>query len=149
MGGHWLGAERRLIAGHNQAVSVTSLSDLNLSWSTLHSAAGEEAFDDMLRYVTERNFTAGEALSVRRDCLLAFHRLNVPSNLNVTVLGPNNIESVMGNARGTIGRVHRWRAESNQVARWMGVALMRPQSGSRHVRVHAQLGQLSAALARP
>ena len=99
--------------------------------------------------MTDRNFAAGEALSVRRDCLLAFHRLDVPSTLNVTFLSTNNIENVMGNARGTIGRVCRWRDETNQVARWMGVALMRAQSGFRRVRGHAQLDQLSAALARP
>ena len=103
----------------------------------------------MLKYVTDRNFAAGEALSVRRDCLLAFHRLDVPSTLNVTFLSTNNIENVMGNARGTIGRVCRWRDETNQVARWMGVALMRAQSGFRRVRGHAQLDQLRAALARP
>jgi len=40
----------------------------------------------------------------------------------------------MGNARGTIGRVCRWRDATNQMARWMGVALMRAQSGFRRVR---------------
>jgi putative transposase len=122
---------------------------MNILRGVQGAEAGEEAFDDMLRYVTERNYAAGEALSVRRDCLLAFHRLNVPSTLNVTFLSTNNIENVMGNARGTIGRVCRWRDETNQVARWMGVALMRAQSGFRRVRGHAQLGQLAAALARP
>ena len=113
------------------------------------AVAGEEAFDDMLRYVTERNFAAGEALSARRDTLLAFHRLDMPSTLNVTFLSTNHIENVMGNARGTIGRVCRWHDETNQLARWMGVALLRAQSGFKRVRGHAQLGLLTAALARP
>ncbi|MEI6607848.1 MAG: hypothetical protein WCP35_21310 [Verrucomicrobiota bacterium] len=30
----------------------------------------------------------------------------------------------MGNTRGTIGRVCRWRDETNQMARWMGVSLL-------------------------
>ena len=111
--------------------------------------AGEEAFDGVLKYVKERNFAAFEALEARRDVILAFHRLDVPSTLNVTFLSTNHIENVMGNARGTIGRVCRWHDETNQVARWMAVALLRAQSGFRRVRGHGQLGELCAALRRP
>ena len=111
--------------------------------------AGEEAFDDVLKYVKERNFAAFEALSARRDVILAFHRLNVSATLNVTFLSTNHIENVMGNARGTIGRVCRWHDDTNQVARWMAVALLRAQSGFRRVRGHGQLGELAAALGRP
>jgi len=110
--------------------------------------AGEEAFDDVLKYVKERNFAAFEALETRRDVILAFHRLNVPSTLNVTFLSTNHIENVMGNARGTIGRICRWHDDTNQVSRWMGVALLRAQSGFRRVRGHGQLGELVAALGR-
>ena len=111
--------------------------------------AGEEAFDEVLKYVKERNHAAFEALEARRDVILAFHRLNVPSTLNVTFLSTNHIENVMGNARGTIGRICRWHDETNQVSRWMGVALLRAQSGFWRVRGHAQLGELCAALKRP
>ena len=111
--------------------------------------AGEEAFDDVLKYVKERNYAAFEALETRRDVILAFHRLNVPSTLNVTFLSTNHIENVMGNARGTIGRICRWHDDTNQVARWMGVALLRAQSGFRRVRGHEQLSELVAALGRP
>ncbi len=110
--------------------------------------AGEEAFDKVLKYVKERNLAAFEALEARRDVILAFHRLNVPATLNVTFLSTNHIENVMGNARGTIGRVCRWNDKTNQVAHWMGVALLRAQSGFRQVRGHAQFGELVAALAR-
>ena len=113
------------------------------------AAAGEEAFDNVLKYVGGHNHAAAEALEARRDVILAFHRLNVPATLNVTFLSTNHIENVMGNARGTIGRVCRWRDETNQVARWMGVALLRAQSGFRRVRGHEQLRELCAALGRP
>jgi putative transposase len=98
--------------------------------------AGEEAFDEVLKYVKERNFAAFDALEARRDVILAFHRLDVPATLNVTFLSTNHIENVMGNARGTIGRICRWHDETNQVTRWMGVALLRAQSGFRQVRGH-------------
>ena len=122
---------------------------MNILRGVQGAAAGEEAFDKVLKYVGGHNYAAAEALEARRDVILAFHRLNVPATLNVTFLSTNHIENVMGNARGTIGRVCSWRDETNQVARWMGVALLRAQSGFRRVRGHEQLRELCAALGRP
>ena len=110
--------------------------------------AGEEAFEELLQFVRGKNLAAAESLENRKDGILAFHRLNVPATLNVTFLSTNHIENVMGNARGTIGRVCRWHDDTNQVARWMAVALLRAQSGFRRVRGHKQLGDLAAALGR-
>lgn len=121
---------------------------MNLLRGVQGEAAGEEAFERVLRYVKPRNHAAHEALEARRDVILAFHRLNVPATLNVTFLSTNHIENVMGNARGTIGRICRWHDDTNQVSRWMGVALLRAQSGFRRVRGHMQLTELVAALAR-
>ena len=95
----------------------------------------------------ERNF-AFEALETRRDVILTFHRLNLLATLNVTFLSTNHIENVMRNARGTIGRICRWHDDTNHVARWMGVALLRARIGFRRVRRHEQLGELAAALGR-
>lgn len=110
--------------------------------------AGEEAFEELLQFVRGKNLAAAESLENRKDGILAFHRLNVPATLNVTFLSTNHIENVMGNARGTIGRICRWHDDTNQVSRWMGVALLRAQSGFRRVRGHKQLGDLAAALGR-
>jgi hypothetical protein len=67
-----------------------------------------------------------ESLENRKDGILSFHRLNVPATLNVTFLSANHIENVMRNSRGMIGKVCRWNAKTDQLARWMGVV--------RHVR---------------
>jgi hypothetical protein len=138
------------------AQEVTDLcGESHLPSSGIYSRAGTEpvtittSSGKVLKYVKERNFAAFEALSARRDVILAFHRLNVPATLNVTFLSTNHIENVMGNARGTIGRVCRWHDDTNQVARWMAVALLRAQSGFRRVRGHEQLAELAAALVRP
>jgi transposase-like protein len=122
---------------------------MNILRGVQGAEAGEEAFDGVLKYVKKHNFAAFEALEARRDVILAFHRLNVPATLNVTFLSTNHIENVMGNARGTIGRICRWHDKTNQVARWMAVALLRAQSGFRRISGHQQLGELAAALARP
>jgi transposase-like protein len=153
----WPDAVQQECLVHVERVVCTKLSHkhkrgfvelMNVLRGVQGEAAGEEAFDGALKYVKERNFAAFEALAARRDGILAFHRLNVSATLNVTFLSTNHIENVMGNARGTIGRVCRWHDETNQLARWMGVALLRAQSGFRRVRGHKELPDLVAALAR-
>jgi putative transposase len=111
--------------------------------------AGEEAFGDLLDFVRGKNLAAAESLESRRDGILAFHRLDVPATMNVTFLSTNHIENVMRNARGVVGKVSRWNHQTDQVARWMGVALLRAQEGFRRVRGHKELGALAAALGRP
>ena len=110
--------------------------------------AGEEAFEELLKFVRGKNLAAAESLEARKDGILAFHRLNVPATLNVTFLSTNHIENVMRNARQVVGRVSRWNDKTDQVARWMGVALLRAQEGFRRVRGHKELGALATALER-
>ncbi|HBE23931.1 MAG TPA: IS256 family transposase [Verrucomicrobiales bacterium] len=110
--------------------------------------AGDEAFEALLSFVKGKNLGAAESLESRKDGILSFHRLNVPSTLNVTFLSTNHIENVMRNSRGVIGKVSRWNAQTDQLTRWMGVALLRAQEGFRRVRGHKEMGALAAALGR-
>jgi len=110
--------------------------------------AGEEAFEELLEFIRGKNLAAAESLESRKDGILAFHRLNVPATLNVTFLSTNHIENVMRNSRGMIGKVCRWNTKTDQLTRWMGVALLRAQEGFRRVRGHKELGALAAALER-
>jgi putative transposase len=86
--------------------------------------AGEEAFEELLEFVREKNLAAAEVLANRKDGILAFHRLNVPTTFNVTFnvtfLSNNHIENVMRNSRGLIGKVSRWNPKTDQLSRWMG-----------------------------
>jgi hypothetical protein len=110
--------------------------------------AGEEAFEELLEFVRGKNLAAAESLESRKEGILSFHRLNVPATLNVTFLSTNHIENVMRNSRGMIDKVSRWNPKTDQLTRWMGVALLRAQEGFRRVRGHKELGALAAALGR-
>lgn len=112
------------------------------------SEAGEEAFEELLSYVRSKNLAAAECLENRSEGILAFHRLNVPATRNVTFLSTNHIENVMRYTRGTLGKVCRWNQQTDQLTRWMGVALLRAQEGFRRVRGHKELGDLAAVLGR-
>ncbi len=48
--------------------------------------AGDEAFEDLMDFLSERNAAAALALRSRKEDLTAFHQLDLPSTLNVTFL---------------------------------------------------------------
>jgi len=109
--------------------------------------AGEEAFTDLIEFLAERNAAAGLALESRRDDLLAFHRLDVKSTLNVTFLNTNCIENSLRNWREATGNVKRWRENSEMVSRWVSSGMLWAEAGFRKIRHASDLGELAAALA--
>jgi transposase-like protein len=125
--------------------------DLDNQFKKLREAqgrqAGEEAFDELLDYVSERNAAAALALQNRKDALLAFHRLDVPSTLNITFLSTNLIENVLRNWREATGNVKRWNEKEDMVPRWMASGLLWAEAGFRKIRHAEDLPRLAAALA--
>jgi putative transposase len=81
--------------------------------------------------------------------LLALHRLNVPNTLQRTLLGTNAIENSFLNTHRKIGRVTRFRTETDQVSRWLSYALLEAEKGFRKIAGHASLPHPIAASARP
>ena len=140
--------ERGLCAKLSYKHQAEAVMKMNRLRAVEGAEAGEEAFEELLKFVRGKNLAAAESLDARKDGILAFHRLNVPATLNVTFLSTNHIENVMRNARQVVGRVSRWNDKTDQVARWMGVALLRAQEGFRRVRGHKELGALATALER-
>lgn len=107
----------------------------------LHEPEGFDSITDAASVApTLKNLAADGSLESRKDGILSFHRLNVPATLNVTFLSTNHIENMMSNSRGMIGKVCRWNTKTDQLARWMGVALRRAQEGFRRVRGHKESG---------
>lgn len=141
--------ERGLCAKLSYKHQGEAVTKMNALRAVEGAEAGEEAFENLVKYVRSKNLAAAESLESRKDGILAFHRLNVPSTLNVTFLSTNNIENVMRNARQVVGRVCRWHDKTDQVARWMGVALLRAQEGFKRIRGHKELEMLANALKRP
>ena len=124
--------------------------DLDLRFKALREAqgakAGEEAFEDLLDFVSERNAAASLTLRDRKEALLAFHRLDVPSTLNITFLSTNLIENVLRNWREATGNVKRWNEKEDMVPRWMASGLLWAEAGFRRIRHAEDLPRLAAAL---
>jgi putative transposase len=124
--------------------------DLDRHFKKLREAqgrsAGEEAFEELLDFISERNAAAALALGNRKDSLLAFHRLDVPSTLNITFLSTNLIENTLRNWREATGNVKRWNEKEDMVPRWMASGLLWAEAGFRRIRHAEDLPWLAAAL---
>ena len=111
-----------------------------LSWhfNRLRKAEGEEsaleATEALESFLSTRNARARESYEEAGEELLALHRLNVPSTLNVSLLSTNNIENAFKNLRMHIGRVCRWRSNTNQADLWVASGLILAQEGFRKIR---------------
>jgi hypothetical protein len=95
------------------------------------------------------NAAALKSLEEAGDDLIALHRLNVPSTLHRNPLSTNAIENSFRNTRRKLGRVTRFRAETDQATRWLAFALTEVEQGFRRISGHQDLPQLVAALERP
>lgn len=111
--------------------------------------AAEEVFDDLRAFLEPINAEAYRSLHEAGDDLLALHRLNVPSTLHRSLLSTNAIENSFLNTRRKLGRVTRFRAETDQASRWLSYALQEAEKGYRCISGHASLPSLIAALQRP
>ena len=109
--------------------------------------AGEEAFEDLLDFVSERNAASAINLEKRKDALLSFHRLEVPSTLNLTLLSINLIENMLRNWSEATGNIKPWNESKDMVSRWMASGLLRTEAGFRKIAHSKDLLKLRDALA--
>lgn len=107
---------------------------------------GAVAYGELEDFLEKRNQGALASLREAGEDLLTFHRLNVPSTLNVSFLSTNLIENVMLNYRRTINRVTKWSGKEDQVDRWSAMALLQAEEGFRKIRHHRDLPKLISAL---
>ena len=112
-------------------------------------ASALEVFDEMEVFLEPINAEAFKSLHETGDDLLALYRLEVPNTLHRALLSTNGIENAFRNTRRKLGRVTRFRAETDQASRWMSYALLEAEKGFRRITGHQSLKHLGAALQRP
>lgn len=109
-------------------------------------AAALEALGELERFLRPLNRAALASLMEGDEDLTAFHRLNAPATLNASFLSTNFIENGFNNVRRQIGRVKRWRRETEQPERWMALALTEAEKGFKRVRNAGDMPLLREAL---
>ena len=111
-------------------------------------AAAEEVVGELEAFLKPLNAEALRSLREAGDDLIALQSLNVPNTLHRNLLSTNAIENSFRNTRRKLGRVTRFRAETDQATRWLAFALTEVEQGFRRISGHRDMPQLVAALAR-
>jgi len=119
-------------------------------FSELRKAQGEDAALEILArmeaWIGPINAQALASLQEASGDLVAWYRLGGPATLNRTFLSTNHIENAMRNLRKHLGRVKRWRPETDMALRWVASGLWIAQRGFRRVHGHRDLPALAAQL---
>lgn len=111
--------------------------------------AALEVAGELEQFLKDKSATAYQSLHEAGSELTALHQLNVPSTLHRSLLSTNAIENSFRNTRRKLGRVTRFRAETDQASRWMAFSLLDVERGFRRIAGHNDLTELVKALQRP
>ncbi len=119
----------------------------------LRSVQGKEAAEEVVReleaFLQPLNAQALASLHEAGEDLIALHCLNVPNTLHRNLLSTNAIENSFRNTRRKLGRVTRFRAETDQATRWLAFALTEVEKGFHRISGYKDLPHLMTALERP
>ncbi len=124
------------LSRRNHAEATLLFKDLRESQG---AKAGREKLKDLRDFLAGKNKKALDSLEEGGEDLIALHVIDAPSSLNVSLLSTNCIENSFKNVRRKIGRVNRWRAETDQAERWLAYALMEAERGFRRIRGHGDI----------
>jgi putative transposase len=119
----------------------------------LREVEGEQAAREVLaeleQFLRIRSASGLASLLEAGDELIALHILGVPSTLHRSLLSTNLIENSFRTTRRKLGRVTRFRAETDQASRWLAYALLEVEKGFHRISGWCDLPALAAALERP
>ena len=111
--------------------------------------AAREVLGELEQFLAQKNAAALASFHEAGDELIALHMLAVPSTLHTSFLSTNLIENSFRNTRRKLGRVTRFRAETDQASRWLAYALLEAEKGFRRIQGHRDLHHLAKSLERP
>ena len=111
--------------------------------------AAREVLVELEGFLRKKNLEALASLHEAGEELIALHLLNVPSTLHKSLLSTNMIENSFRNTRRKLGRVSRFRAETDQASRWLAYALLEVEKGFHRIAGWRDLPALARALERP
>jgi len=93
-----------------------------------------EVYNELYDFLSSKNKNALASLEECGEDLIAFHLIDAPTTLSQTLLNTNCIENSFLNVRRKIGRVTRWRSETDQASRWMAYGLLEAEKSFRRIK---------------
>ena len=134
-------------------LSKRHYSELSGYFKRLRNAQGPEAAREIYRelhaFLASKNANALQSLEEAGEDIIALHLVDAPASLNVSLLSTNFIENAFRNVRAKIGRVKRWRAETDQAERWLAYGLLEAERGFRRMRGYEDIKELLKKLKKP
>jgi len=106
----------------------------------------QDVVAELVKFLKPLNAEALNSLEEAGEDLIALQSLGVPNTLHRNLLSTNAIENSFRNTRGKLGRVTRFRAETDQATRWLAYALTEVEKGFRRISGYADLPKLVEAL---
>jgi len=110
--------------------------------------AAREAYGALEGFVGRHSAEGLKSLHHARDEMLTLFRLGVPDTFNKPLLSTNSIENGILNMRRLLGRVRRWRAETDMALHWTACAMLEAERGFRRIQGYGQMQLLIDALNR-
>ena len=114
--------------------------------TTIGTFPALEVVGELRDFLKGKNAESLKSLEEAGEDLIALQSLNVPSTLHRSLLSTNAIENSFRNTRNKLGRVTRFRAETDQATRWRSFALLEVEKGFRRISGHDDMSELIAAL---
>jgi transposase-like protein len=105
-----------------------------------------ERLAEIETFLEGKNAEALKSLKEAGSDLIAFFALEVPSTLNRSLLSTNAIENAFLNLRRHIGRVCRWRTNTDQADRWVASGLFLSEKTFHRIPGCDDMDKLEAAL---
>ncbi len=134
-------------------LSKRHYSELSGYFKRLRNAQGPETAREIYRelhaFLAAKNANALQSLEEAGEDIIALHLIDAPAGLNVSLLSTNFIENAFRNVRAKIGRVKRWRAETDQAERWLAYGLLDAERGFRRMKGCKYIPELIKKLKRP
>lgn len=106
----------------------------------------EDVVKELVAFLKPINAEALNSLEEAGEDLIALQSLGVPNTLHRNLLSTNAIENSFRNTRRKLGRVTRFRAETDQATRWLAYALTEVEKGFRRISGYRDLDKLISAL---
>jgi transposase-like protein len=110
--------------------------------------AAEEVVKELEAFLAGKNAESLKSLHEAGEDLIALQFLDVPNTLHRNLLSTNAIENSFRNTRNKLGRVTRFRAETDQATRWLAFALLEVEKGFRRISGYMDIPKLMKALER-
>ena len=110
------------------------------------SKEAESVVADLRKFLEKRSEQAVSSLDEAGDELTNFFKLGAAPALYTTLLSTNCIENSFNNVRKKLGRVTRWRPETEQGSFWMAISMTEAQKTFHRIKGHVHMQSLIEGL---